>query len=46
MKDLNQFVVRKGLLILTKASFCLAKGHLGNPEVQLENESLPNCKLF
>ena len=39
MKRLNQIFLQKGLFVATKEHLCLIKGHLDNPEGQMEVES-------
>ena len=36
MKDFSQTVLRKGLFVSIKGHLCLTKGHLDNPEGQME----------
>ena len=39
MKELDQFFIQKGLFVSIKGRLCLTKGHLDNPEGQVEVES-------
>ena len=38
MKELHQIVLQEGLFASIKGHLCLTKGHLGNPEAQVEVE--------
>ena len=45
MKEFNQIVLQKEFFASIKEHLCLTKGHLDNPEGQVEVEP-PNRKLF
>ena len=46
MKEFDQIILQKGRFPSIKGNLCLTKGHLDNPEGQVEVESPPNRKLI
>ena len=46
MKDFSQTALRKGLFISIKGHLCLTKGHLDNPEGQMEIKSSSSEIIF
>ena len=46
MKDFSQTALRKGLFISIKGHLCLTKGHLDNPEGQMEIKSSASEIIF
>ena len=46
MKDFSQTVLQKGLFVSIKGHLCLTKGHLDNPEGQMEIKSTSSEIIF
>ena len=46
MKEFSQIVLGKGLSVSIKVHLCLTKGHLANPEGQVEIQSTSSEDSF